>query len=291
MARKLPVNDHDKEFANHIIQQIDTTKTKIETVEDILFFIREYKNFTLSKIERKPEHTFWPTYQPLIGLKMHPGIMHIYGPPDHLKTYIGINVANWFADNTQLSVCYIDAENKLWKSDKKALRDGIYLVAGRSDSHNLVRKLVSENAFQVLIIDTIVALSRYEDFLRNIIKSIDVNGIYILCLNQTYSHNYEEIPAGNDVIPELAYENHKIISLEKDKHNYYIATNTNIYMGFVGDDRAYSGEESLWFQALKEGHITIKEGQYFYKNLGYSSKEVIMKLLSDEYRDNNVKTT
>lgn len=285
MAKKLPINEHDKEFAKFLIEQIDTEQTRIENEADVLDIIREYKNFTLSKIERKREHTEWATYEPVIGLKLIPGICHIYGAPDTLKTYLGINIANWFANNTHLSIVYIDAENKLWKRDKTSLKDGIYLAAGRSDTHNLVRKLVTEDAFQVIIVDTIVALSRYEDFLRNIIKSVDTQGIYLVLLNQTYSHNYEDVPAGNDTVPELAYKNHKILGMEKEGSNYYIRTDTGIYVGFLGEQRIYSVEESLWYKAIKEELIQKKEDKYYYKGLGYSSKEAILIILSQDYKN------
>lgn len=285
MPRKLPVNNHDKDFAEWFIQQIDTTHTKIETEADVLEIIKEYKNFTLQKIERRPEHTFWKTYEPLVGLQVKPGFCHIYGPPDTLKTFVGISIANWFSNHTEMNVVYIDAENKLWKAEQTALSKDIYMVAGRKDTHNLVRKLVDENAFQVIIIDTIVAMSRYEDFLRNVVKAVDTNGLYIILLNQTYARNFDDVPAGNDIIPEFAYATHKIIDLQKDKTTYYISTDTDIHLGFSGNERTYSVGESLWHRGIKQGTITQKEDVWYYKNLAYSGKDAIVTLLREEYKN------
>jgi hypothetical protein len=282
---KLKATDIDKEFAKNFFDTIDTTETRIEDSGDILDIIVEYRNFVLNKALRKDENRNWRSYEPIKGLNMMPGITLVYGPPDTLKTYIGINVANWFADNTDLDVCYIDAENKLWNADTKAFRDKIYMVPGRSDTHNLVRKLVSENSFQVLIIDTIVALSRYEDFLRNVIKYIDVHGVYILLLNQTVNYKYGEESAGKDVIQELAYQKHRLLEVEHTDKNYYVSTDTGLYFGFSGTNRSYSLPHSIYYKCLKNGEIQEREGILYYKDIGYSSKDAVLLAITTEYKN------
>lgn len=282
---KLKPTDIDKEFANSFIETIDLQETRIENSGDILDIIVAYRNFVLSKAERKDENRHWKTYEPMAGLTMRPGLSLIYGPPDTLKTYIGINIANWFSDNTDLEVCYIDSENKLWNADTKAFRNKIYMVPGRSDTHNLVRKLVSENSFQVLIIDTIIALSRYEDFLRNIVKYVDVHGLYVLMLNQTASYKYGEESAGKDIIQDLAYQKHKLLEVETYDKNYYVSTDTGIYIGFTGLSRAYSLYHSIYYKALKTGEIYEKEGTLYYKDLPYSSKEAILLAITTEQKN------
>lgn len=282
MGKSLRATDLDKQFAEHFCEGIDLSLSKIEGPKDILDIVIEYKNFILQQTLRKPSETSWETYEPILWLPMQPGFTLIYGPPDTLKTSIGVAVANWFCENTQLNVCYVDAENKLWKTKDNIMNERMYVIPGRSTTHNIIKKLVTESSFRVLVIDTIIAVSRYEDLLRSLVKYTDLCGLYILLLNQTTNSKYGESCAGKDIISSFSYQKHFLTEVESSEDTYYTYSNNGFYAAFSGRERRYNRDKSIYYKALKEGIIIPEKDGIMYKGKLYEEKHI---LLFDLVRD------
>ncbi len=266
------------EFAEEYFKQL--AEATIDTPADIRTIILDYQEYCLKQATRQKEEFTWPTFTPMYGLDLKPGITQIYGPPDTYKSFIGINIANWFSTNTELSILYVDAENKLINGADKALKgERIYITPGRADTHNIVKKMVVENLVNVIILDTIIAISKYEDMLRSIIKYIDNQGIYIIALNQTrFDTEGENLqPAGYERISDFAYQTFLIKELERmDKYIYLLCSN-NLKIGLDKNTLEYSRTASAWKHIIDSGQVTKEEDKYIYKNQKFSSPEEVMK--------------
>jgi hypothetical protein len=266
------------EFAEYYFKQLE--EATIEAPSDIKTIILDYQEYCLQRASRKREEFEWPVFSPMYGLDMRPGILQIYGPPDSYKTRIGIEVANWFSANTNLNIAYIDAENKLISGAERALKGkNIFIIPGRTDTDNIIKKLVIEEAVNVIIIDTIISVTRFDKMLRTILRYADKQGIYILGLNQTrYDVEGPDLsPAGHEKISEFAYKTFYIQNINIiDKYIYLQCTN-GLSIAFDKETLDYKRIPSAWRQILDSGEVVPSEKGYIYKEKEYTSPSEVMK--------------
>ena len=266
------------EFADYYFKQLE--EATIDTPSDIRTIILDYQEFCLERAARKKEEFQWPVFTPMYGLDMKPGIVQIYGPPDSYKTAIGIEVANWFAANTNLNIAYVDAENKLISGAERALKGkNIFIIPGRADTDNIIKKLVIEEAVNVIIIDTIISVTRFDKMLRTILRYVDNQGIYILGLNQTrYDTEGPDLsPAGHEKISEFAYRTYSIQSINIiDKYIYVQCTN-NLSIALEKGTLQYRRVPSVWKHILDSGKVVPSEKGYIYNDKEYTTPSEVMK--------------
>lgn len=252
----------------------------IDTPADIKTIILDYQEYCLKQATRTDTEKNWPIFTPMYGLDMRPGIVQIYGPPDSYKTSIGIEVANWFAKNTKLNIAYIDAENKLINGAESALEgSSIFIVPGRADTDNIIKKLVIEKAVNVIILDTIISITRFDKMLRTVLRYVDTQGIYILGLNQTRfdTEGPNLSPAGHEKITEFAYKTYSIQSIELiEKYIYLLCTN-GLAIALKKDSLEYDRVASTWRQIIETGEVTPVESGYKYKDKIYTKTSEVMK--------------
>jgi hypothetical protein len=258
----------------------ELAEATIDTPSDIKTIILDYQEYCLKQATRTDKEKEWPIFTPMYGLDMRPGILQIYGPPDSYKTTIGIEVANWFAKNTKLNIAYVDAENKLINGAESALEgSNIFIIPGRADTDNIIKKIVIENTANIIILDTIISITRFDKMLRTILRYIDTQGIYILGLNQTRfdTEGPNLSPAGHEKISEFAYKTYSIQSVEIIEKFIYLSCTNNLSIALKKDTLEYDRVASTWRQILDTGEVLPKDEGYEYKGKMYTKVSDVMK--------------
>lgn len=268
----------DVSFAHYLLSNYDIS---IETPQDVIDLLSIYSSFITdyaSPDVADEEVIYRPLHFPI-----RRGFNLLYGPPDSLKTTIGIWIANWFIKNTDFSVVYVDAENK-YSHTMIPLHDQVLLLPGRNQSHNMLRKLITRHLVNVVVVDTICTLSRYSDFLRTTIKRVDVQNLYIILLNQTRNWRFGMYSAGLDIIEHVSVAKHRIVSANKKLGNVYAKTDSGYY--FVkSQDGSYNEAESLRKMLMLRNIIT-KIGRHYYYNSELIQKNNMQEKLKEILSEN-----
>lgn len=214
---KYKLIEYEKSFIHHMMSKYDLDSVNLSIYKDFEDILMMYKRYMVSKITERNMNE--PDIYPIHGLKISQGFNLIYGQPDSLKTTTLVNIANYFSNTLGMQTLYVDAENKL---PKELLSPDIYLVPGKTNTHNILRSATIMNTYKVMIIDTIVAMSRYNEFLKTMYKHIEQQGLYIIYANQTRAFRFGAYSAGTDIINSSAKNSYRIVSTKHVADTYYV---------------------------------------------------------------------
>lgn len=312
------IYQEDYEFIR-ILQEHDPTYEDMPP-KDIAFIIQKYKEYILGTLEffhgeeeskedrtirlnfnkqnptikiKPPEkllkaydavgpHIDNPPVYPL-GMKLEPGINIIYGKPDSLKTTIGIALTEWFIGH-DLRAVYLDGENKVEQGELPQHKNVFYLK-GINKSKDIVRKLVSMQAIDVLIVDTIVSVSNYSQMLTHLNKHLRRLGIYCVLLNQTRQYKYGDEMAGADIIQAFSRNTYRIVSCRKNEVQAQVKLENGHYIIFnIADDgfSHYHHGNTMLMNKRVSGEITKVKEAYNYEGDSFTRKEMIERLMEEE---------
>ena len=210
----------DLAFSHQLFNEL--TEFSIDSHLDILYILQHYKDFVGKYLEENThlKHRKELAYIDPIVLK--PGVQLIYGPPDSLRSTVSMNIAR-LATLDGLQVVYVDAENHYIGKGHKLL-ESCYYVPGTYDTHRIVAKLLKENLCDLLVIDTIFALTRWQEVVKTMIKTTKISGQYILLVDQeradVVNERFVPIPATYNTTGSIVNGMYRLDVVEVDEHTY-----------------------------------------------------------------------
>lgn len=289
--KKIKVS-HDKlerDFSKHLVDNYElelscnpssSANRKEEVRKDLQRFIQIYRQYVLNTFSEEPADA---EVINLMGLDFDTGFNLLYGPPDTAKTIIAANIANE-ANKKGFTVCFVDAQNHLYPG---ILDDGVIYLKGKADVHQIIRRMVSNHTVDFIIIDTIVAMSRYDDTMRSLVKYLTPFGIYCLLINQTRNWRYGQYSAGTDTIEEMSRSSYRIVSKRTMGSTTYVRTDNKVTLVFREEDDhpVYDEDESKLATLLNLGEINKIRRKYIYQGEEYDKDGIKQVISSRDWGD------
>jgi hypothetical protein len=134
-------------------------------------------------------------------LSFRPGITVIYSQSDIGKTSLAKRIALSLVLQGK-TVCYYDAEGKMFLHDKTILQDVVFVD---SDRYDVMLKLITMNVLDCIIVDTVTSVnhSRVHAFLTNIRASVPY--IVLVAQMRLDIKSNKSIPACSDTVLSSAH--------------------------------------------------------------------------------------
>lgn len=216
---------YDLEFSKQFFSSLEEGSRNIDSHLDILYILQHYKQFILDYLAENRHVAVRKQLTYVEPVKLDVGIQLIYGPPDSLKSTIARHIAN-SAAREGLVVLYVDAENH-YSGLRHLFSDSVHYVPGTHQTHHFVSKVMKQNMADIVIIDTIFALTKWVETTKTIIKTAKFNGQYVLLVDQERSDlihdRFEPVPATGNITTTACNHVYYFTPMV-EKGEYYVTT-------------------------------------------------------------------